>query len=178
LTYVPRVTCEYRVIEGAGAVTGSNPPGSPGQLEALENIWRRHGLLENGRRLAAAVMSLVASRDLASERARVSDEGLIEARGTIDGLEAELLRVRSEGVRLARKVEELKEHASGLEAARAGLEAERDGLESERDGLRTALGEHEVEVARLNGLLETIYSSRTWKLHELIERLRGRARSK
>jgi hypothetical protein len=164
LTYVPRVTCEYRMIEGAGAITGSNPPGSPGQLAALEKIWRRHGLLEDGRQLATAVMSLVAARDQAFERARVSDEELLEARGTVDGLEAELLRVRSEGVRLARKVEELKEQLVALEA--------------ERDGLETARGEFEVEVARLNGLLETIYSSRTWKLHEFIESLRGRPRSK
>jgi LmbE family N-acetylglucosaminyl deacetylase len=164
LTYVPRVTCEYRMIEGAGAITGSNPPGSPGQLAALEEIWRRHGLLEDGRQLATAVMSLVAARDQAFERARVSDEELLEARGTVNGLEAELLRVRSEGVRLARKVEELKEQLVALEA--------------ERDGLETARGEFEVEVARLSGLLETIYSSRTWKLHEFIESLRGRPRSK
>jgi len=164
LTNVPRVTCEYRVIEGAGAVTGSNPPGSPGQLAALEEIWRRHGLLEDSRGLASAVMSLVAARDRASERARVRDEELVEARGSRDGLEAELHRVRSEGERLARKVEELKEHASGLEA--------------ERNGLETARGEFEAEVARLNGLLETIYGSRTWKLHEFIESLRGRPQSK
>ncbi len=164
LTYVPRVTCEYRVIEGAGAITGSNPPGSPGQLAALETIWRRHGLLEDGRQLATAVMSLVAARDQALEWARVSDEELLEARGTVGGLEAELLRVRNEGLRLARKVEEAKEQMVVLEA--------------DRDRLETARGEFEVEVARLNGLLETIYGSRTWKLHEFIESLRGRSRSK
>ena len=164
LTYVPRVTCEYRVIEGLGAITGSNPPGSPGQLAALEEIWRRHGLLDDGGRLPAAVMSLVAARDRASERARVNEEGLVDARGTVDGLEAENRRVRSEGERLARKVEELKEHSAGLEAAR-------DGLEAARTELLT-------EVGRLNGLLGTIYASRTWKLHAFIESLRSRPRAK
>ncbi len=163
LTHVPRVTCEYRMIEGTGAITASNPPGSPGQLSALENIWRRHGLLEDKSQLAAAVMSLVAARDRALERARLSDERLVEARGTVDGLEAELLRVRREGVRLVRRVEEVKEQLVVLE--------------EERDRLATARGEFEVEVARLNGLLETIYRSRTWKLHEFIESLRGRPQS-
>jgi chromosome segregation ATPase len=101
----------------------------------------------------------------------VRDEELLEARGTVVGLEAELHRVRNEGSRLARKVEETKEQMVVLEAARAALEAERDRLE-------TARGEFEVEVARLNGLLETIYGSRTWKLHEFIESLRGRSQSK
>ena len=164
MTYVPRVTCEYRVIEGSGAVTGSNPPGSPGQLAALENIWRRHGLLEDGQRVAAAVMSLISARDQATERARVSDEDLVEARGAAVGLEAEVRRVRSEGERLAMKVEELKEHSIGLEAARAELEATRAALEA--------------EVGRLNGLLETIYASRTWKLHSFIESLRRRPQPK
>ena len=31
-----------------------------------------------------------------------------------------------------------------------------------------------VEIARLNGLLEMIYRSKTWKLHTTLERFRGR----
>src|SRR5439155_13258123 len=31
------------------------------------------------------------------------------------------------------------------------------------------------EVARLQDLLDTIFKSRTWKLHEIVERMKGRA---
>ena len=34
------------------------------------------------------------------------------------------------------------------------------------------------EVERLGAILEQIYSSRTWKLHELLDSLRGRSRPK
>ncbi len=153
LTYVPKVTCEYRMIEGSGEITGANPPGSPGQLAALQKIWRRHGLLADGDRLAAAVMSLVAARDRASEHARIRDEELVEARGARDGVEAELRRVRREGERLATKIEDLKDRLS------------------ERDGLA-------AEVTRLNAVLEMVYASRTWRLKEFLNSLLGRSQKR
>jgi len=157
LVYIPKVTCEYRMIEGLGEVTASNPPGSPGQLAALERIWQRHGLLEDGTKLASAVMSLVAARDRASEQARVRDEQLMEARGTNSGLEAELNRVRSEGERLAIKSEDLKQQLAEVEAARE---------------------EGEAEVGRLRELLETITTSRTWRLRDFIRSFVGHPQQK
>ncbi len=157
LVYIPKVTCEYRMIEGSGEVTASNPPGSPGQLAALERIWRRHGLMEDGGKLASAVMSLIAARDRASEQARVRDEQLMEARGTNSGLEAELNRVRNEGERLAIRSEDLKQQLVEVEAARE---------------------EGEAEVGRLRELLETITTSRTWRLREFIRSFVGHPRIK
>jgi len=157
LVYIPKVTCEYRMIEGSGEVTASNPPGSPGQLAALEAIWKRHGLLEDGTKLASAVMSLVAARDRASEQARVRDEQLMEARGTNSGLEAELNRVRNEGERLAIRSEDLKQQLVEVEAARQ---------------------EGEAEVGRHRELLETITTSRTWRLREFIRSFVGHPRQK
>jgi LmbE family N-acetylglucosaminyl deacetylase len=153
LVYIPKVTCEYRMIEGSGEITAANPPGSPGQLAALEQIWRRHGLLEDGGKLASAVMSLVAARDRASEQARIHDEQLMEARGGKGGLEAELNRVRAEGERLAIKNEALKQRLGELEAARNGFKA---------------------EAERLEAVLEMITTSRTWRLKEFINSLLGR----
>jgi LmbE family N-acetylglucosaminyl deacetylase len=163
LVHIPRITCEYRMIEGSGGITGANPPGSPGQLAALEGMWTRHGLLEDGGKLAAAVMSLIAARDSASEEARVRDEQLMEVIGSRNGLEAELSRVRAEGERLAVKNEELKQKAFELEAARDDLVAERDRLSGEAE--------------RLNAVLEMIMNSRTWRLKELFSRLLGRSQS-
>jgi LmbE family N-acetylglucosaminyl deacetylase/glycosyltransferase involved in cell wall biosynthesis len=143
MTYLPCVTCEYRVIAGAGGITGANQPGSEGQLAALQKIWSRHGLLSDGRRLASAVMALVAGRDRANEQARLRDETLVEVQGTKDGLEAEVSRLRAE--------------AEGSEATHQELVA---------------------EIERLNGILRQIYSSWTWKLHQLVERLRKPFRPK
>jgi len=162
LVYIPKVTCEYRMIEGSGEITAANPPGSPGQLAALEGIWRRHGILEDGAKLAAAVMSLVAARDRATEEARIRDEQLMDARGTRNGLDAELNRVRAEGERLAIKNEELKQQIVGLDAARIGIEVEAENLRS--------------EVSRLGALLEMITTSRTWRLREFIRNLVGHPR--
>jgi chromosome segregation ATPase len=102
-------------------------------------------------------MSLVAARDHASEHARIRDEELVEARGSRDGVEAELRRVRREGERLATKIEDLKERLAELEAGRGGLEA---------------------EVTRLNAVLEMIYASRTWRLKELVNSLLGRSQKR
>jgi hypothetical protein len=151
LTHLPRVTCEYRIVEGSGGITGANPPGSPGQLAALESLWGRHGYLDDGRNVASAVMSLVAARDRASELARIRDEELLDSRGVRDGLEAELRRIGPEGERMAR---ELGERVAALETERGGLQA---------------------EVERLGAILKQIYSSRTWKLHEFLDSIRGRS---
>jgi hypothetical protein len=37
-----------------------------------------------------------------------------------------------------------------------------------------ALEQMRVEISRLNGLLEMIYRSKTWKVHTTLEKLRGR----
>jgi LmbE family N-acetylglucosaminyl deacetylase len=154
LVHIPRVTCEYRMIEGSGGITGANPPGSPGQLAALAGMWKRHGLLNDRGNLASAVMSLVAARDQAAEEARIRDEELLAARGEQGGLEAELHRVRAEGERLAVANEELKRQFFELEAA--------------RDGFRS-------EAERLSAVLEMITNSRTWRLKEFLSSLLGRS---
>lgn len=150
LTRVPGVTCEYRVIAGSEAVTGSNPPGSPGQLEALQGIWKRHSLLEDDQRLAGGVMALVAARDRVAERARTCEEQLVDVRGGRDGLEAEVNRVHAE------------------------ISAEREKTQV----LYAEIPRLEAEVDRLNDILQQIYRSKTWKLHQLLERFRNFARSR
>jgi len=153
LTHLPRVTCEYRIVEGSGGITGTNPPGSPGQLAALESLWRRHAYLDDGGIVASAVMSLVAARDRASELARIRDEELLDSRGVRDGLESELRRITADGERMVQHNREIEERIAVQE--------------TEKEDLRK-------EVERLGAILEQIYSSRTWKVHELFESFRGR----
>lgn len=74
-------------------------------------------------------------------------------------------------------------HARALEFQRAldSLRAQNESLMRESDGLRRAnIETHEalertrVEANRLNGLLDMIFRSRTWKLHTFLEKIRGR----
>jgi chromosome segregation ATPase len=46
----------------------------------------------------------------------------------------------------------------------------RADLEESRQTVNALWG----EILRLQGLLDTIYRSRTWKLHEIVERMKGR----
>jgi LmbE family N-acetylglucosaminyl deacetylase len=156
LVHLPVLTCEYRVIPEAGGITGSNPPGSKGQLAALSATWKRHGLTRRPQQLAAAVMALIAERDRVGELARKLDEQLIMARGERDGLHAELGRQKAE----IERVHQVKEKLAQL----------RTSLEEQYNTEVRLRG----EINRLNGLLETIYASRTWKLHLFIEKLRRR----
>ena len=102
-------------------------------------------------------MALVGERDRAAEQARVAEETILELRGTCDGMQAELHRVGREAGHLRERLAESERVAAKLAESAT---AEREALSA--------------EVARLNGLLEQIYRSKTWKLHELIERLRAR----
>jgi LmbE family N-acetylglucosaminyl deacetylase/glycosyltransferase involved in cell wall biosynthesis len=156
LTHLPVLTCEYRVIPETGGITGSNPPGSKGQLAALSATWKRHGLTRRPRQLAAAVMALIAERDRVGELARNLDEQLIMARGENDGLRGQLERHRAD-------MERFQQVSDKLDQLKRSLE-EQYNTEVRLRG----------EINRLNGLLETIYASRTWKLHLAVEKLRRR----
>jgi len=122
--HLPVVTCEYRTIVGSGSITGANPPGSPGQLEALTAIWQRHGLLGDRPSLGAGVMALVAERDRQAEMARKLDERLIAVTGERDGLRTRLATVEAE-----------------LSAVRGECETLREQREAERAGRRSSLPE-------------------------------------
>jgi len=167
---LPRVTCEYRVIREAGSITGSSPPGSPAQLQALTAVWQRHGLLDRPARLGAAMMALVAERDRAAEQARAAEEALLELGGSCDGMRGELHRMRGALERLEAEAEALTHRLDDAERARAALSEAVEERGRHIDALH-------AEVARLTAILEQIFASRTWKLHQLVERLRpGRGR--
>jgi len=116
--HVPALTCEYRMVTGSGAITAANPPGSPGQVAAMVEIWRRHGLMDDPARLVRGVLELVAERDRQAELVRRLDERLIEARGESGGLRAEVHRLGTEVHRLGAEVDRLEQE---LDRALTGL---------------------------------------------------------
>jgi len=56
----------------------------------------------------------------------------------------------------------------------ANLMRHTDNLQRELDAQRSTSAAAYAEITRLNSLLDMIYKSQTWKLHAMVEKLRGR----
>jgi hypothetical protein len=123
--------------------------------------------------MSALYSEVVEAKGLVDDAQRNATRSLresIESQNTINGymlrvreLEGSLAALQALVPALTEKtveVERLTRHNEELSAVNALTAAE---LERTR-----------VEIARLNGLLEMIYRSRTWKLHTVLEKARGR----
>jgi LmbE family N-acetylglucosaminyl deacetylase len=188
--HVPRITCEIRHIEGAGSIILASPEGSARFREAKLQLWRKHaGLL--GENVFANVFEKQKRRILALQKERV------EASGARSLLEQETSRLaRDKELLLAQiaamneRINELMMRISHLEGAGAEVRGRLAAIEDERNALLMRVGElgdareafnesqHTVtvlyaEIARLQGLLDTIYLSRTWKLHSIVQKMKG-----
>jgi len=195
---IPRVTCEVRHFEGGSSVILAAPEGSPRFREAKLRVWKKHAA-----RISDELLSNVFERQKRRAGTLYSDlvdaKGQLDsARQNTARLEREKTELIAQGGELystitthALRVRELEGAMQALAAIAADYEnktlqlerAERDvdTRRDENDQLRHANREtHEalerarVEIARLNGLLDMIYRSRTWKVHTLMEKMRGR----
>jgi LmbE family N-acetylglucosaminyl deacetylase/glycosyltransferase involved in cell wall biosynthesis len=101
------------------------------------------------------------------------------------GLEAERTAAREqlerERAQWAAEAAALTQRAGELETEKGRLLAENElahGRVAElfvsNEAYRTKMDETHAEIQRLNGILSNIYRSRTWRLHLVLERLRGR----
>jgi LmbE family N-acetylglucosaminyl deacetylase/glycosyltransferase involved in cell wall biosynthesis len=188
---VPRVTCEVRHFEGGSSVVLAAPEGSERFRAAKLQVWHKHASL-----LSQDVIADAFERQKRRGSALYSD--IVEAKGDADAARREIARGTRESIEAsntingyALRVRELEGALHAAQAAVAAVQAlvpqlEERALMIERltrenaqlqaangDGARTAEGLR-VEIDRLNGLLEMIYRSRTWKLHTLAEKMRGR----
>jgi len=193
--HVPRITCEIRHIQGGGSVVMSNPEGSPRFREAKLQVWRKHAAL-----MGENVFANVFERE---KRRSVTLEGdLVEVRGARSRIEQEVARLERDKQSLIAQIGTLSERInetmmriSHLEGANAEIRGALDGANRERYAAIARIGEIETafadsqsalveaqrtngalyaEVARLQTLLDTIFQSRTWKLHTIVERVKGR----
>ncbi len=147
--HVRAVTCEYRVFEEGEGDPAHVGAGAEAFQKARREIYERY-------------------------RARRTEEGLARV---IDRLRAQVTVWYHRDGESREKLARLPE----VEARNAELEAERlrqlarnaDLLQSNQDYEVHVAALHR-EIARLNGLLEQIYASRSWKVHLWLERLRGR----
>jgi LmbE family N-acetylglucosaminyl deacetylase len=188
-THVPRITCEIRHIEGAGSITMESPEGSARFRQAKLQIWKRHADLidEN---LIANVFEKQKGRIT-----RVHNDA-VDARGLQNHLEIDIARLQREKATLSGEIQALHHRVnealmriSHLEGANAEIRNSLTAAEADRHekgvrlkDLQSAHAESQTtnaalfaEVARLQEMLETIFKSRTWKLHEIVERMKGRA---
>lgn len=186
--HVPRITCEIRHIQGGDSILLQNPEGSPKFRDARLQVWKKHTAL-----MGDNVFANVFERE---KRRTVALEGdLVEARGARGRIEQEVARLERDKQSLIAQVGALGERInetmmriSHLEGANAEIRGALDGANRERYAATSRLSEVEpalvelqrtngalhAEVARMQNLLDAIFKSRTWKLHTIVERVKGR----
>ena len=184
LLRIPRVTCEIRHFEGGSSVILSSPEGSDRFRAAKLQVWKKHAaladpnvvanVLERQKRRGGEVWSElvetrgnVSARDQAQARLEREKGQLIAAAAeTQHAVNGHLLRIRE----LEATIAAFEPMVSGFAARTAELAL----AHSELAQVRSELDLARVEIGRLNGLLNMIYGSRTWRVHNLFEKLRGR----
>ncbi len=189
--HVPRITCEIRHVADAGSITMANPEGSPRFREAKKQIWAKHAARLSHDVFADALETQ--KRELAA-----ATNDAVDARGARHHMETDLARLEREKQALIADIAALHARigaltldAASLNASNGTLQQALEKVQRERDQLLVRvgeLGEHRAafeegqrtiaalysEIGRLQNLLDTIYGSRTWKLHTIVERMKGR----
>jgi LmbE family N-acetylglucosaminyl deacetylase len=187
-THVPRITCEIRHIEGGGSILLAAPEGSARFRDAKLQVWRKHAsklsndvfanVFEQQKRRTIALEGMVVGLKGARANADVDIARLEREKGQLIG---EIQTLHSD---VNQRTMYIKDLQTAVEVLRSELEqVRREAENSVRDGeqLRRALEDAQAvgratyaEIDRLQGLLNMIYRSRTWKLHTMMERMRGR----
>ncbi|HEX3581853.1 MAG TPA: PIG-L family deacetylase [Thermoanaerobaculia bacterium] len=189
--HIPRVTCEIRHIETAGSITLASPEGSQAFRDAKLAVWRKH---------AALITNDVFANALERQKRRLGrlQTDAVEVRGLHHHLQIDVARLQRENAQLIGDIQRLNDtvtqdairisHFEGIELALRGSEAENEskavqlaGLEQQTRELRGAFDETQTtvqslyaEVRRLQSILDMIYASKTWKLHTIVEKVKGR----
>jgi LmbE family N-acetylglucosaminyl deacetylase/glycosyltransferase involved in cell wall biosynthesis len=186
---IPRVTCEIRHFEGGTSVVLAAPAGSEAFRAAKLRVWEKHG-----------ADRAVFARVFEKQKRRLGDvySHVVTARGETDLLRHDVDRLTREKAEVlaqnaqaqdtingyAMRVRELEASVHALSAIASDyhnktiqverLTRENGQLRETNAAAHQELERARVEIQRLNGLLEMIYRSKTWKLHTTLERFRGR----
>jgi LmbE family N-acetylglucosaminyl deacetylase/glycosyltransferase involved in cell wall biosynthesis len=186
--HVPHITCEIRHIKGRGSIVMDNPEGSPKFREARLQVWRKHAELM-GDNLFANVFEREKRRAIALEEWVTDAHGALSLRDQdIARLERDKQSLIAQIGAVSERINETMMRISHLEGANAEIRGALDNANCERYIATTRLSEVEpalvelqrtngalyAEVARMQNLLDAIFKSRTWKLHTIVERVKGR----
>jgi len=193
---VPRITCEIRHFEGGSSVILAAPEGSDAFRAAKIRIWEKHGVdrpafaraIEKQKRRMMDVFTNAVTVRGESDALRTDIDRLAREVARLQGEKDTVLAQNADAQNTinayALRQRELEATAHSLSAIASDYHnktVQTERLTRENSELRAANGTvHEelerarVEIQRLNGLLEMIYRSKTWKLHTTLERFRGR----
>jgi LmbE family N-acetylglucosaminyl deacetylase/glycosyltransferase involved in cell wall biosynthesis len=166
--HVRAVTCEYRVFQGDDGDPAHAASGSASFQQARAEIYGRYASRRTEEGLARAFDRMRAQIAFWYERDTVSQGELKYQRESHRRLAHSFERALEEKLTSAeRRNSELAAENELVHDRLAELFAKNEELDLQLLGV---YGENE----RLNGILNQIYGSRTWKLHLLLDRLRGR----
>jgi LmbE family N-acetylglucosaminyl deacetylase/glycosyltransferase involved in cell wall biosynthesis len=182
--HVRAVTCEYRVFaETAGDPLHVAAGGGPFQ-KARETIYKRYAHRRTEEGLGRVLDRMRAQIVLLTERDTVAEGELRYQRESHRLLNA--AREKAEGALAA--VEADVASAAHARNRLTDLESERSKLLAENELVHARVGElfatnekyarelfeTRTEIDRLSSILQQIYGSRIWRLHLLLDRIRGR----
>jgi LmbE family N-acetylglucosaminyl deacetylase/glycosyltransferase involved in cell wall biosynthesis len=181
---IPRITCEVRHFEGGDSIIAAAPEGSGKFRDAKLQVWTKH---------SNKLTNEVIANAWEKQKRRVTDTTaqLVEEKGRISHADENIVRLEREKNELIRQIGALHETTNAklmyiqqLEgtiaelrpqaAQTAALGRENGELRGALEATTAALGATRAETERLQGLLDMIFRSRPWKLHTLVDRLRGR----
>ncbi len=175
--HVRAVTCEYRVFEEQGEASHAKA-GSAGFQAARRQIYERYASHRTEDGVARVLDRLRSQIAFWYERDTVSRGELLYHRENHQQL-ADALAHAEARILTTAKLELL---TTELQTERARLLAENELV---HDRLAEVFAKNEeydrqltdtyAEIDRLNAILGQIYSSRSWKLHLLLDRIRGRS---
>ncbi len=180
-TRVPRITCEIRHFEGGGSIVLASPEGSPQFRQAKLQVWRKHAALLTNETFAN-VFEKQKRAALALANTMVEEKGRrAHAENDIARLERDKGQLIAEIQALHNAINERTVHIKELEGAMHVLRIEAERATSDTEALQERFDASQAigraayaEIERLQGVLNMIYRSRTWKMHAMMERLRGR----
>jgi LmbE family N-acetylglucosaminyl deacetylase/glycosyltransferase involved in cell wall biosynthesis len=182
---VPRLTCEIRHFEGGSSIILDSPEGSSRFREAKLKLWRKHAA-----RISNDVFADVFERQKKRLNTLYSD--VIDTKGRFSHFEHDANRFEREKAQLlgelqgvhgtvgekSARIGELEHALENLhrEARDNALAADKElqHLNNELQDAHSSLRATHSEIGRLQGLLDMIFKSKTWKMHTMIEKMRGR----
>jgi LmbE family N-acetylglucosaminyl deacetylase/glycosyltransferase involved in cell wall biosynthesis len=162
--HIRAVTAQYRVFEGEA---GHVPAGGGPFLEARRKILECYRDRWNGETAARVLDRFGARLWRIEERERVAS--------------GELAFHRASQRRMAAEMDELNSRLAASETQRHALNGEVKSLEKlyedqtrHAGGLNRQVGELYTEIERLNALIRSMEGTRAWKLHKLVQSLKGK----
>lgn len=185
---IPTITCEIRHFEAGSSVVLSQHEGTDAFRRAKLSVWKKHATLATHEAFARAIEARKSHvQQLFSAR--------VDAEGRAAACSVDVARLERDKKDLIAQIAAL-HHANGKRQAQiAALETSLLDLQQQLEESRQQTAETQerlrarelaledstkevnrgyAEIQRLQQLLDMIFRSKTWKVHTLIEKVRGR----